>query len=157
IPPTVKWSPAREAQPRFERGDTIVQINDMTIGTYRDADAALARYTDEPIRVTVRRTPLPSSARRNDGKQQENPAETVSIAVEPTARRDFGLVMPLGSITAIQRDSPAEKSGLHVGDRILSINNQPVGNPLTLDSRLRRLAGTPVVLEIQRKTGDAAA
>jgi regulator of sigma E protease len=67
--------------------------------------------------------------------------------------RDFGMVMSLGPITAVQKSSPATSAGLEVGDRIVSINGEPVGDPITLENRLRRMAtaGKSASLKIERK------
>src|SRR5262249_29440186 len=135
-PPTVKWSPARDAKPEFKPGDTFVKINEATIGSYRDIDSALARYAGQPIDVTVERTNAKSPDNEKDAAGERRPIESIVIKVLPTARRDFGFVMPLGRITAVQTGSAADKAGLKIGDRILSINGQPVGNPLTLEDRM---------------------
>jgi regulator of sigma E protease len=68
--------------------------------------------------------------------------------------RDFGLVMTMDPISAVQPDSPAKTAGLEPGDKILSIDGQPVGNPITLPDRMRRAAqdGKTINLEIQRKS-----
>jgi regulator of sigma E protease len=78
----------------------------------------------------------------------------VEIPVEPTSMRDFGLVMTMDPISAVQPDSPAKTAGLEPGDKILSIDGQPVGNPITLPYRMRRAAqdGKTINLEIERKS-----
>jgi regulator of sigma E protease len=151
--PTAPRSSARDSQPEFKLGDTFVRINDRGIESYRDIDSALARYEDEPIEVKVSRL-QPKADQKRDGEQNLE-AITDTIKVQPTVRRDFGLIMPLGPITAIQKGSPAEVSGLKVGDRILSVDGKGVGDPLTLESRLRRLVGKSVELSIERKSGDS--
>lgn len=152
--PTVKWSPARDAKPDFMPGDTFVKINETTISSYRDIDSALVRYAGQPIEVTVERSKSTGTQKDADGEQPPS-KDSVVIKVPSTARRDFGLVMPLGKITAVQKGSPAEKAGLQVGDHILLLNNQPVGNPLTLDERLKARAGKSVELEVERMSDDA--
>jgi len=154
--PTVKWSPAREAA-KFDRGDTLLQINELPIHSYRDVDAALARYVNQPIEVTVERKP-PKPAQgdppENGADRQIAPQKAV-VKVEPTIQRDFGLIMPLGAIAAVQKDSPADKAGLKIGDRIVSLDGQNVGNPLTLETRLQKLAGGQVQVEVERKVEGA--
>jgi regulator of sigma E protease len=151
--PTAPRSPAREAQPEFKPGDTLVRIGDRQIKSYRDIDSALARYAGEAIEVTVNRA-SPKKGQEPGAVQQPEPISE-TIKVQPTVRRDFGLVMALGPITAIQKGSPAETSGLKIGDRILSLDGKPVGDPMTLESRLRKLAGKSVEFSIEHKSGDS--
>jgi len=151
--PTARWSPARDAMPEFKSGDTLVRINDREIKSYRDIDSALARYAGEPIEVTVNRAPAKKDQERDEVQKPETITET--IKVQPTVRRDFGVIMPLGPITAIQKGSPAEVSGLKIGDRIVSVDGKPVGDPMTLEARLRTLVGKSVELTIERKSGDS--
>lgn len=147
--PTAKFSTARKAMPAFEPGDKIVKVNDITVDSYRDLDKALAKYIDQPIQVTVER---PTAAGKSDQKAPDTEAKKVTITVEPSPLRDFGMVMPLGPIKAIQKDSPAEKAGLKAGDKIVAVEGKPVGNPMTLENRLLQLAasGKSVTLEIER-------
>jgi regulator of sigma E protease len=154
---TAKFSPARQAVPALEPGDTIVQINDTPIHSYRDVDQALTKYIDDPIQVTVTR-----SAEKKDGKTAAGgeAAKQFTVTVEPTPLRGFGLIMPLGPITAVQADSPAAKADLQIGDRITAIDGKPVGNPFTLEHRLREMAaaGKSADLQVERGAeGNAAA
>lgn len=148
-PATVPHSPAAEADPKFKPGDTIVQINQMPTESYRELDQALAQLADQPVDVTVERV----------APEINQPPEKLVIKVEPAALSDFGIIMPLGSITAVQKNSPAEKAGLQVGDRITTMDGQPVGNPLTLEHRLGQMAaaGKPATFEIERPEGNTAA
>jgi regulator of sigma E protease len=150
--PTFSYSSARRATPPFEPGDTIVQINDTPIKSYRDLDQALVKYADKPIEVTVERSP--SDAK--DKEAAKEPAKKVTITVQPTPLRDLGLIMPLGVITAIQKNSPADKAGLKAGERIVAVDGKPVGNPFTLESRLEQFAadGKSVTLEVESKAAD---
>jgi regulator of sigma E protease len=54
----------------------------------------------------------------------------------------------------VQDDSPAAAAGLKVGDRLMAIDGEPIGDPLSLDERLARRAGQPVKLTI---AGDGGA
>jgi regulator of sigma E protease len=46
--------------------------------------------------------------------------------------------MASGAIGAVQANSPAAKAGLKQGEKITEVDGKPVGNPLTLDDRLRQ-------------------
>jgi regulator of sigma E protease len=54
-------------------------------------------------------------------------------------------------IKDVQEGSPAAAAGIRAGDRLLAIDGAAVGDPLTLDDRLRRLADTAVKLTVGRE------
>jgi regulator of sigma E protease len=58
--------------------------------------------------------------------------------------------MKMGPITAIQEHSAAAAVGLKRGDQIVSIDGEPVGDPLTLPERMRQKAGQPLEFVIDR-------
>jgi regulator of sigma E protease len=64
--------------------------------------------------------------------------------------RVLGLVMGMGPIAAIQKNSPAEAAGFKVGDRIVSVNGQRNIDPLRLGEPLRSLVGQEVAIEVER-------
>lgn len=157
--PTVKYSPARRATPEFEPGDRIVRINDIPVTSYRDISRALAKYVDQPIQVTVERVESDETTdeKKSEKKSAAKPVE-VAITVEPAPVRDVGLVMTLGDVTSVRAGSPAAAAGIEKGDKLVSIDGQPIGNPLTLEARLRRLAGEgkSVQIEVERKAGETS-
>jgi regulator of sigma E protease len=61
--------------------------------------------------------------------------------------------LEMGPVTAIQRDSPAEGK-LKRGDRIVSIDGQPVGDPMMLGERMRKRAGETAVVRVERGEGN---
>ena len=42
--------------------------------------------------------------------------------------------MEIGPVTALQVDSPAKTAGVHVGDKLLKVDGQPIGDPMWLPS-----------------------
>ncbi len=133
-----RYSPAGEAKPEFKPGDTIVAINKTPVQTYREVDHLLAQLANQSIEVNVHR-----ASGKSDGEKQNG--EEMVVKVEPAALRDFGLIMPLGPITAVQKNSPAEEAGVQPGDQIFSIDGKDVGDPMALEQRLQQTAGKAVV------------
>jgi regulator of sigma E protease len=72
----------------------------------------------------------------------------VPVAAQPMYR--LGLVMSLGPITAVQKDSPADVAGIQAGDKLLAIDGEPIGDPLTLGHRLATRAGETVQVRLER-------
>jgi regulator of sigma E protease len=137
----IPGSAADLARPAFRCGDRIVQIDDAPISDFGQIEAQLARTADRPIQVTVERAP----------KAPAGEPERLRIAVAPSPMRDLGLVMTMGEIAAVQKDSPAEAAGIKAGDLITHYDGHPVGDPMRLPDRLDRLAGKTVRLTVQRK------
>ena len=75
--------------------------------------------------------------------------------------RDFGLVMKMGPISAVQVDSPAAAAGLQVGDVIETVDGKPAGEaggwtPDTLPDLMRQAAEEKREVEfvVSRSTKD---
>jgi len=139
-------SPAAEAKPAFEPGDRIVGLNQHEITDFAELQQLLAADRGKAVDFEVR---------REDGSQKP-----VRIHVEPQRFRQLGLTMDIGKITALVNDSPAQRNGMQVGDKILRVNNRSVGNeidPLKLPDELASLAGREVTVVVQRevKGGDS--
>ena len=131
---------AAAAAPALVAGDTIKAVDGAAVGSYAELIATLSRAESRPVTLTVQR---PAEAAAPDA-----PVETLSIELPPQPLRTTGLVMTPRAIAAVQDDSPAATAGLKAGDRLLAIDGQPVGDPLSLDERLARRAGQPVKLTV---------
>ena len=124
---------ASRAKPAFEPGDTITAVDGESISNYAELIASLADKADASVSLSVQR-------------QDKN----VSITVPSQPRRETGLVMAPGVIASVQADSPASAAELKAGDRIVSIDGEPLGNPLTIDDRLKQRSGEVVLLGVLR-------
>ena len=155
--PYIPGSAAEKSEPGFELGDEIVKIDGQPIDSYRQLHAYLALHRDEPIEVTVRRSP---------GKEAHRPDSAdlrpeVTITLDPNPMRRLGVVLKMGPISAIQAGSPAAAAGIKPGDRISKIDLAPPGDhrqppnfespgdPMTLPDRLRRRAGQWIALLLE--------
>jgi regulator of sigma E protease len=136
---------AARAEPPLVGGDTIRSVDGVAVETYAELIAELSRKNDQPVRLGVER--------QKDKDNPEATAETREIVLPAQPRRVTGITMTAGPVKAVQADSPAERAGIEPGDRILTVDGQPAGDPLTLDERLRQLAGTNVSLAIGRDGG----
>lgn len=147
--PTLKSGPAAKAG--FEGSDEIVAVNGQPVKSYTELQAILANESEEPIEVIVLRgAKEPASnapGNRKGGKE-------VTLKVDANPMKRLGLEMRIGQITNVQKGSPAEKAGLKPGDYIERLNNEAVGDPITLPDRLRDLAleGEPAVLGVRRNS-----
>ena len=135
------------AEPPLEAGDTIVAVDGMEVASYAEVVAALSQDPAAPAVLTVV---------RKASQAASEPAETrVDVRVPPLPRRVLGMEMTAGGVRAVQADSPAAAVGLQAGDRIVAIDGEPVGDPLSLEDRLRPKVGTALTLTVERG-GDTA-
>lgn len=145
-PPTLPGSVASDSQPAFEAGDKIVKVDDQPVESYAQLHRYLASHSDKPLRVTVERSEM-------DAAHGDLASRQVAIHVARNPMRQFGLIMEMGGISAIQDGSPAAKAGIQPGDVLRTIDGQPTGDPITLPDRLRGKANQAVTLGIQRGSG----
>jgi regulator of sigma E protease len=139
-PVTDPGTPASEAKPGFEPGDRIVGLGKHSVANFFELQHLLSIDRSKAVDILVRRE-----------KGSEKP---VAIRVEPQRFRELGLTMDIGKITAMVNDSPAQRGGIQVGDKILQINNRSVGtdiDPLRLPDELAKLSGHEVKVVVQRE------
>lgn len=137
--PTFPGSPAALARPEFRVGDRVTTIQGRPVASYAEIHAELARHVEDRLKITVER------AVQSGGGSVQSP-ETLTIEVAPAPMRTLGLVMEMGSITAIQDDSPAAlaaEPAFRVGDRIVRVVDDQGfrwnEDPMRLPDQLRRL------------------
>lgn len=130
---------AGRAEPALQGGDTITAVDGVAVSTHAEMIAALSRARDKALTLTVSRKPA-------------EPVDAAPTPVEiqlPAQRRlATGLTMTARQVKAVQEGSPAAAAGIRVGDRLLTIDGEPAGDPLTLDDRLRGRVGRPVSLTL---------
>src|SRR5205823_4988312 len=123
-----------QASPPFHDLDLVVEAAGQKVTSGADLAAIFAQQPLGPLALKVER-----QERTPDGKPVEKPtkpAEIIDTVVQPRPMRELGIAMKMGPIVAIQKASPAEKADLRVGDLIVEVNGQPVGDPLSLSQRL---------------------
>lgn len=130
FPATTEGTPARAATPAFLHGDEFVKVGDRAVKNDLEIRTAMIENSNKKLPITIRRTTTESDGK---SKQQE-----LTIEVEPRPIRSLGFTTEFGPVTAIQKDSPAAKAGIHVGDQLKSIDGEPVGDPFTAAERFRR-------------------
>jgi len=131
---------AGRATPPLAPGDTVRAVDGAAVHTYAELIAALATRVERPVTLTVDRP-------ARDGRA----AATVDVVVPPQPLRTTGMVMTPLEVKAVQDDSPASVAGVRPGDRIVAVDGETVGDPFTLDERLRRRAGDTVRLALDRE------
>jgi regulator of sigma E protease len=138
----IEYSISDRAVPPLLSGDRIVEVNGVAITSIKQWQRELVRRQKEPLELTV----VPNAG-NSDGEAESSEntqgsrvaAESqapITVSVPASRRKVLGLVMELGPIVAVQNDSPAAEAGVKAHDHILSIDGQPIGDPITLPDRL---------------------
>jgi regulator of sigma E protease len=131
-------SPAAAATPPLEPGDRIVSIDGQSVTDFSQLRQSLIDHRAKPVVLQVAR----------------ESGHPVDVTVPPQRFRQLGLTMDVGKITGIVKDSPAEKNGIQLGDKIVRLNNRRVGeeiDPLRLPDELAAKAGQEVTIVVQRE------
>ena len=132
----------------FEASDRIIAINGEQVADNAQLQKILAQHPGDTLEVKIERPAKKDEAKANEPAKAP---ETLTLNMPPNPRRTLGLVMKMGPITAVQHDSVAEQAGLRPGDLIVAVDGQPAGDPITLPERIRRLAGSEVQIEVERR------
>jgi regulator of sigma E protease len=140
--PTIDDSPAAEARlvappendldqadRKLKSGDKIVQVGDTPVADYRGFVALLAGQPDQPLKIAIERPVEPQVARQGSNGPDGPETTRLTFEVPPKPLRDFGLVMKIGPITAVQINSPGVAAGLKAGDIIESVDGKNAGDP----------------------------
>ncbi|QDS97251.1 site-2 protease family protein [Adhaeretor mobilis] len=172
IPAAFEGTPGAVAQPAFEGGDRVVGVDGTAVDTYAQFTSILAQRPEKTLTVTVIRGEKPP---KGDPEGEPTGGEEVNIEVGPNPMRELGLIMEMGRIVAVQKDSPADRDGISPGDFLADVTDAS-GNPLpglsdastgdavndewgplTLPETLRQLAATgsgEVMLKIRHDSAE---
>jgi regulator of sigma E protease len=116
------------------------------VSSYAELLAALSAKPGAAVTLTVDR-----KAPATDGKA--GPVTSLSIDLPPQPRLITGMAMTPLPIKAVQEDSPAAAAGIRAGERLVAVDGGPVGDPATLDDRLRSRIGAAVTLTLESADG----
>jgi regulator of sigma E protease len=124
---------AGKASPAFVGGDTIRAVDGTPVETHAQLVTLLSRNRESAVTLSVDRK-----------------GERLDVVLPPRPQMSLGLVMTPEAIQAVQDGSPAAEAGLRAGDRLVTVDGAPVGDPFTLDQRLRPRVGTAVSMVVER-------
>ena len=129
---------AGKATPPLAGGDTIVAVDGTSLDSHAQLVAYLSRHRDRAVTLAVARKGKPVDEQPRD------------VELPPQPRKSLGMAMTAAAIQAVQDGSPAAEAGLVKGDRLVSVDGALVGDPVTLDDRLRARVGTAVPVVVER-------
>ncbi len=131
-----------EVADQMKPGDNLIGINDQPIKNFLDYQKYVANHPYDALKLKLER--------KVESEGDTEATEEVEVEIPTVPYRETGLVMEISPIRAIRSGSPAEKAGLKVGDKLISINGEPLGDGYTLPSRETKWAGDTVDVVIER-------
>lgn len=141
-------SPAAKLADQLRPGDRVVAIDGRPIDRSHATESGdlpgwqleqyLQRHFDRPVKLTLERA---------GGNAQ---TRTHEVSLPPQRWRDLGIICRAGPISAVRAGSPAHRAGIRPGDRLVSIDGEPIGDPMTLQQRMLKRAGETVTLVLHR-------
>jgi regulator of sigma E protease len=138
-PPQVK-----EGEAKFQGGDKVVQVGTTPVANYREFAAQLAGQPDKPLQIVVERSADKQKNKKVVDQDEKQEAARLTFEVPSQPLKDFGLVMKIGPITAVQANTPGDAAGLLAGDVIETVDGKPAGDdswtPDTLPDLMRQAA-----------------
>ena len=132
----------------LKTGDKVIAANGQPIEHHSQLLAMLAQHPSEPLNLTVLRKPPMDKSKPKPAKDVV--PERVDVVVPPVRLKTLGLHVNHGPIVAVQNGSPAAKAGIQVGDTLVSVGGEPVGDALTFEQRLLPKVGQEVECVVLR-------
>ncbi len=140
-------SPADKVGDQLTAGATIVAVNGTPVDSYAEWKAMLVENNSKPLTLTL-----------------ESPGEngkTSEVTLPPNRRESIGLAVAAGAIVGVEKESPAAKAGLNVGDLLIAVDGKSLEavegrsaemNPLDLAdyARERAIGGATIELTVAR-------
>jgi regulator of sigma E protease len=141
-------SPAAAAG--LQRGDEIVRVGDRDVGDAEDLQIALIRRFsgDGLVPLTVRRAGSEKSVVLRVTEDR------VALTEPGRLMPGLGFEMATWSAKTVIQDAPPDsaggRAGLRPGDRILSVDGQPVVNMMDFQSMVSSAPGRDISIEVER-------
>ena len=129
------------ARAGLQVGDRIVAINGDRIDNFDDLRMAISMHAGTPLRVDYVRNGQTRTTTLTPERENSDFGPVGRAGVRPWIDAVVGRIRP---------DSPAARSGLQRGDRILSANGHPVRELTQLDAVFDQAKGAPIALVVAR-------
>ena len=111
------------------------------LASYEEYARMVAANPDAPITHVIERRPI------GEGSEA---AERFEVVIPPCRFVDFGLRFMIQPVTGVKRDSPADRAGFRLGDRIVKVDGRDDFDSMRLPQDCFRSAGKPMTFEVER-------
>lgn len=128
------------AKAGFQANDCIVSINGDPMSAWNDTNRALIEHVGSELKIEIDRA----------GEQQLLSMTPADGALE--GLQSIGLLPPQSALVgALAPNMPAQKAGMLVGDRILSIGGEPIASWYDLKRVIQASEGAEVAFVVERE------
>ncbi|NCZ99449.1 MAG: RIP metalloprotease RseP [Betaproteobacteria bacterium] len=131
----------------LESGDRVMAVGNTTIQTWRDLEMALRVAGNEPLQLHFEKQGMLEFDRKDGTAPLIQAPEGDLLNPRALGLRPMVVDLFIGQVVA---QSPAEAAGLQAGDRLLSVNTQPIRDAKLLIDLIRRSADQSLVFELER-------
>jgi len=141
-PAVIGWvlpdTPAAKAG--IQIGDRIARLDGIENPTWKQVDPKEALSPNQPLDVTIER----------GGKSFDKTIVPEAYGVNQMGYAGWVPKEPSVTVTELEKDMPAEKAGIRIGDEILSVDGQPIPAIEAMIEALKRTQGKPVEITVRR-------
>ncbi len=125
----------------LQAGDQIIAVEKQTVSNWREVQQLISTNKDKTIEIEIKREVRIFNFSLDSSLIKEQKGPGWKVAIDP----EIGYVVP---------DSPANKAGLEIGDRILLIDNVPVERWSDISPFIQTSDGKALNLKIRRSDSD---
>jgi regulator of sigma E protease len=141
-PATIGWvmedTPAAKAG--IQPGDRIVKIDEIQNPTWQDVVPKEALSPNQPLQMTFER----------DGKTFDKTIVPEAYGPDRMGSAGWDPKSPRFTVTVVEPDMPGEKSGMRVGDNIVSVDGKPMMGLLAMIDMLKHTKDKPLDIQVNR-------
>jgi regulator of sigma E protease len=141
-PAVIGWvlpdTPAAKAGIQID--DRIARLDGIENPTWKQVDPKEALSPNQPLDVTIER----------GGKSFDKTIVPEAYGVNQMGYAGWVPKEPSVTVTELEKEMPAEKAGIRIGDEILSVDGQPIPAIEAMIEALKRSQGKPVEITVRR-------
>src|SRR5438094_859498 len=127
----------------FRRGDRIVQIDGIQNPTWEQVEIKQLLSANQPLSFTVER----------DNQRIQGSVVPIAVTSDDAGSARWYPPVIMGDL---ERDMPGAKAGLREGDKIVSMDGQPLASIQEMIDHLQQTKSKPIQVDVERQNSKLA-